>query len=194
MNDEKTSRKSISERIKRFYYEIKPLLLSHHPDCNEFRDHVFELKGKKFCIGCFIGYPSMLLTILVLFLIQIYNFIHHRILLIIGLVLFCTYALKIFKFMRDIKGKIFIRILIGAGLGFLFWGIFGSPLTPLDKILSSIVMFGGLYLVYSTVRVISVFYTCHKCSYDGDWKHCPGFKNNPKYHEIELNEKKEKIV
>ena len=131
----------------------------------------------------------MFVSILLLYLIQVYNFVDHRVLLIIGIVLFCTYALKLIKPLNKIKGRIIIRIFIGTGLGFLFWGNFGSSISMFDKIISFLFIFGGLYLAYSTARVVSVHYTCHKCSYDGDWNRCPGFKYDNFHDKIENNQK-----
>jgi len=83
---------------------------------------------------------------------------------------------------------------MSTGLGFLFWGIFGSSISMFDKLISFLFIFGGIYFAYSTARVVSVQYTCHKCSYDGDWNRGPGFQNNNILNEIEENEKKEESI
>ena len=58
--DDSPSEKKLNfwQKLKNFYKEYKPYLISHHPNCDKYEEHVFKIRGKKFCIGCFIGYPT----------------------------------------------------------------------------------------------------------------------------------------
>ncbi|MHA1797359.1 MAG: hypothetical protein ACTSVY_02830 [Candidatus Helarchaeota archaeon] len=165
------------KKIKHFFSQYGSLLLSHHPDCDEYKNHVFKIGKKRFCIGCFIGFPSMFLTILIIFFLGIPNYISHSYLFLIGLILLSSYLLKLIPFMKSVRGRICIRSLFGIGLGFLFWGIFASPLSLAENLIVFIFIFGSFYTFYSTSRVISIHITCHKCKHEHDWKKCPGFKS-----------------
>ncbi|MFX0178072.1 MAG: hypothetical protein ACFE85_17780, partial [Candidatus Hodarchaeota archaeon] len=49
-------------RIKLFFSDIKPILLSHHPNCENFSKHVYHIKSYRLCIGCFTFYPVLIMT------------------------------------------------------------------------------------------------------------------------------------
>ena len=48
--------------------ELEFLLLSHHPDCKKFEDHVIKIKNTRMCIGCLAYYPVFLIVFLILYL------------------------------------------------------------------------------------------------------------------------------
>ena len=59
--------------IKKFLLYSKsflPFFLSHHPECESFKEHTINLGRVKLCIGCFISYPT---AIFAFFLIRILN-------------------------------------------------------------------------------------------------------------------------
>lgn len=44
-------------RLLRAVGERDPLLLAHHPSCEYYAHHTFELYGQQVCMGCFVVYP-----------------------------------------------------------------------------------------------------------------------------------------
>jgi len=48
-----------------------PLFLSHHPECKHFKGHTIKVGKVRLCIGCFIGYPSAILGIFLIYVIDL---------------------------------------------------------------------------------------------------------------------------
>ena len=44
-----------------FLRKYGSLLLSHHPECEKFKNHTLKIGNLNFCIGCFIGYLAVFL-------------------------------------------------------------------------------------------------------------------------------------
>jgi hypothetical protein len=51
-----------------------PIILSHHPLCGKFDDHVFKIRGRYVCIGCMTVYPSAIVTVLLLSITNMNSF------------------------------------------------------------------------------------------------------------------------
>jgi hypothetical protein len=62
--------------IKRILSTIDkdPIILSHHPLCGKFEDHVFKIRGRYMCIGCATVYPFAVVTVLLLLITNMSSF------------------------------------------------------------------------------------------------------------------------
>ncbi|MHA1688866.1 MAG: hypothetical protein ACTSUN_05950, partial [Promethearchaeota archaeon] len=83
---------------------LTPLYLSHHPNCEAFRNHVITIRNRYFCIGCFIGYPSALLGIIIIYFLL--EFFTREFLLFMGCVLMASFFLSLLKLTNMKKIKI----------------------------------------------------------------------------------------
>ena len=93
------------------------LLFSHHPACSQFQDHTLNFSKIQLCIGCFIGYPSALLSI-ILGSYFIYPLISQKIyILLFGISLFSFQFLSLTKITEIKPIKIIQKFLIGFGAG-----------------------------------------------------------------------------
>ncbi|WP_371806796.1 hypothetical protein [Candidatus Lokiarchaeum ossiferum] len=165
------------EELKIVFRRIKPLLLSHHPDCEKFHDHVLHIGRNRFCIGCFVGYPSILLSFLIsnflIFPITDKNL--HIWLLVIGFLLFGTLGLSITRLTEIKVIKIGQKITNGTGIGiivsfflnffeiksffqiiFLIWGICAVLIIPV-----------------AFIRFRSMEKQCDQCEWKEDSSKCP---------------------
>lgn len=52
---------------------LGPYRLSHHPLCEQFQDHVYLIRGRKFCRGCVMQYSGIIVFILILVIGSISN-------------------------------------------------------------------------------------------------------------------------
>ncbi len=50
-----------------------PVKFVHHPLCDNFTSHVFVIRGHKLCRGCTMFYPSLAVSIILSFLLGIYQ-------------------------------------------------------------------------------------------------------------------------
>jgi len=108
-------------RIFRYLYtfckDLQPFLLSHHLDCDHFKDHYFILKGIKFCKGCMLGIPVFLVTVLLLSLFPLIDFTP-KVYVLIGMVLI---SVNIISVSHKIKQIAFLKVLAKISLAIGAW-------------------------------------------------------------------------
>ncbi|MHA1460330.1 MAG: hypothetical protein ACTSO8_02515, partial [Promethearchaeota archaeon] len=98
--------------------------LRHHPECENFKGHAVKLRKHEFCIGCFIGYPTSFISIIILGVLKLNESIPSNFLIIFGIMFMSTFFLS-FTGVTKIKIiKIIQKIFIGFGSALIFWGIF----------------------------------------------------------------------
>ncbi len=156
---------------KEYYKQIGPFLTAHHPDCKEFKDDVYRFKGRRYCIGCFTSYPIMILILLLwgTGILQIWNIHSLQIGLFAGSFQFLTFMTK----GRTKTTRIFIKMLLGIGFGFMFIGILDTPWPDHFKVS---VLF-NLYMIsvlFAYLRSKSMMNTCAECRFKGDYSACKG--------------------
>jgi hypothetical protein len=89
-----------------------PIILSHHPLCGKFEDHVFKIRGRYVCIGCTTVYPSAILTALVLWIGNSSSFA------IAFPIAVSAFALNLLRFSsRSHRLSILFNISLGVSLG-----------------------------------------------------------------------------
>ncbi len=77
ININQSVKKSFKEKFIKHYRALKPILLSHHPLCDEYQggNHTFRLFSKDFCIGCFVTYPTAFLFYVIGYLSGLFSFL-----------------------------------------------------------------------------------------------------------------------
>lgn len=173
-----------SECLKRLY----PLLLSHHPDCGKFKKHTINIHGLKLCAGCAIIYPSIIVSLILLYTINLFQPLFFKYLFLIGLLFIVPKIISIFLHTSRKAVKIGVNILVGIGIAICIFSIFSFPFPFL---INSLIFIGFFMLVNSAnfIRVKSIIKTCAYCEYHRDWSRCPGFKDLYCNIEKNLNEK-----
>jgi len=173
-NGEKTRIKSLKKYLKCY----KSLLLSHHPNCERFaKNHTLNVGKHRFCMGCFIGYPTILISIIVMFFLKLYAFINRDLLLLLSLICISSLALSPLNLTKKKPIKIIQKLLISVGLGLLFWWIWTAKNLFFVNLLFFILIFGFLFFVLNAYHGYRLLKICKKCKYSLDWENCPGFKD-----------------
>lgn len=146
-----------------------PIILSHHPLCGRFDDHVFKVRGRSVCIGCSTVYPSALVTALVLLGVGPVPFST-----VIAIAL-SSFAVNLLRFL--VKGHR-LSVLFNAGLGMsvgaaLFSAVYASEDLRLVVVLVAI----AVGAVFSLLKGYRVFATCKSCEHYPEFPSCcrPGF-------------------
>ena len=152
-----------------------PLLLSHHPECDKFKNHTINMGKLRFCIGCFIGYPTAILGIFLIDLLNISNIIPTDYFLIISIILISTFFMSPLHLTRVKFVKIIQKFLIGLGSSFLFWWIWSLPNPPLTNYFIFIYTFSIILGVLNFYHVWGFLGTCYKCATPFSWGKCDGF-------------------
>ena len=170
--------------------DFKPILLSHHPNCDEFSDHVYHLGKRHLCIGCFTFYPVIIITIILTFLfgeLNIYNLIS---MYLISFIFFIPIILSIVGLTKYRFLKIFSKASNGIGVGLHLVSVFLLPFPLIVKILT-LLEINFLIGAIAYIRANHIKKDCFKCDYQGNWDDCPGMKNiRDKLYEHGFRERK----
>ena len=155
--------------LKKYRY----LLISHHPSCSQFQDHTLNFSKIRLCIGCFIGYPSAILSIL-LGILFIYPAISQKIyILLFGIFLFLFQFLSLTKLTAIKPIKIIQKFLIGFGAGqILVVSYYWFPGSVLLKLLG---VWGVILILMGPIGLLhyrNLRDTCENCPDRGNSLDC----------------------
>jgi len=168
-----SNKKTIWKQLKCYKY----LLLSHHPDCNKFvKNHTINIGKYKFCIGCFIGYPTAIIGILLIHYLNLLELFDSFFFLMLAMILISSIILSPLGLTKIKLIKIIQKFLIGLGSAFLFWYIWSSPNSFIINSIYFSLIFGTLLILLNIYHGYGLHNTCKKCEYSMDWSNCPGFK------------------
>jgi hypothetical protein len=157
--------------------EIKSFLIRHHPKCEKFNGHTIKIGRNDFCIGCFIGYPTAFLGILIIYLLSLVITFRSGFLLLVSTFLLSSFILSLLHLTNKKNIKIIQKFFIGLGFAFLFWGIWTLPNSFILNLFLFVIIFGILYSLIMSYHAYSFYITCKKCEYSRNWEECPGFKD-----------------
>ena len=159
-----------------FFQKYGLLLISHHPECEEFKNHTLKIGPLRFCIGCFIGYPTAIISIIILNLLEIqflFDSITH---LSIGLFSFSFFILSPLNLTKQKRIKIMQKFCIGIGSSFLFWWVWTLSSNMIVNLIIFIIVFGTIIVILNGYHAYSFLKICRACKYKSDWRICPGFR------------------
>ncbi len=162
---------------------LKPLLLTHHPDCQHFENHTFKLGKYRLCIGCFIGYPVAIISVIFLYILFGFIQIDSLVMFIIGASCMSVFLLSPLKLTKSRSVKVIQKVIFNVGGAFLFWWVFTLTPSILFNTLVFIILFGMLLTLVNIYHSYSLYRTCKRCSYALEWDKCPGFSRLYKYCE-----------
>lgn len=154
-----------------------PLLLSHHPTCEYYSHHTFELYGRQLCMGCFVVYPVALVSLLVLVLAR---------LLWPGAALFgletvALYAVgfalvgpmvadKALSGHRSARRRMAGKASLAVGLAFLAFPFVFRP----SARLTTAALFLGFLVPYVAYKGLTAREDCRGCPEAEEFPHCSG--------------------
>ncbi|MBD3255740.1 MAG: hypothetical protein GF383_11655 [Candidatus Lokiarchaeota archaeon] len=171
---EKTKKQKIKE-ILTYAWCFLPLLLSHHPDCNNFRGHTLKCGKFKLCIGCFVGYPVAIITYLIMRTFNLAKYFPHDSLFIISIIFLSTFVLSPLNLTKIKIIKVAQKAFIGVGAAFLLVWIRNLPNPRMTNLLIMFIVFSLIIFVLNLYHVYGFLKTCYKCETPFDWGNCPGF-------------------
>ena len=150
--------------------------LSHHPKCENFKNHTFSLFGSKFCIGCFIGYPSAILGLIVATQLIEISEKYSELVFWMGIG-FTLSILLSFTSLTEIKSiKMAQKIFMGFGSGCFLTYLFYIPGVPtVLKWVTVIFTAFTLNLVMNVVHYRSHNKVCDECQFQPHQEGCNGY-------------------
>lgn len=172
--ESKSEKISFGKKVKLFFQAIRPIITSHHPKCEQYNDHTFHLFGRDWCIGCYIGYPSGILMLIVGFTTGLFNSLSSQTLWIIGGSLMATYIISVVGLTKIRWIKIGSKVPLGIGTAFLIGALFSYDAKFWMSFLLSFLLIQFFITIINEKRAIEMRKTCNACEYQGDHNNCPG--------------------
>jgi len=177
-------------RFRLLLSDFKPIMLSHHPNCDEFSAHVYHLGKRRLCIGCFTFYPVIVITIILTLLFVERNIYNLIIMYLISPIFFLPIILSVLGLTKYRFLKIFSKASNGIGVGLHLVSVFLLPFPLIVKILT-LLEINFLIGAIAYIRANRLKKDCIKCNYQANWDDCPGMKNiRDKLYEHGFREKK----
>jgi hypothetical protein len=165
------------ERLVRYVWRRKPIVLAHHPSCAYYSHHTFELYGAQLCLGCFVVYPVGLVSLSLLSLLY---------LLVPGVFGVPTVALyaaagalaapllvsKALFDVRSIRWRMLTKALLAVGLA-----VAALPpiFRPADRLVGA-VLFVGFLVPYVGYKGLTALDDCEGCPELADRPNCSGLE------------------
>jgi len=177
------NRKLILRQPLKFLRAVGPILTSHHPFCSVYEGHLFTLRGRKWCIGCFFNSLSffMALGLLIVSSITVPFMIDRSYLFWGGAVLvLVSFAMSALHLTENKKLKVISKLILGSSFACISWAILlADGLTYNLELKFALIL--TLYLLVVAIlsyrRVVEIENECKACEFEMRWSKCPGFKN-----------------
>lgn len=120
------------------------------------------------------GYPTAIITLIILPLSGLFNILTPIVLFIISIILLSSLILSFVGLTTKKPIKFLQKILIGMGGGFLFWSIFSLPNPSGVNLIIAVFSFGLLLALFNGYHGYGMYRICKKCEFEADWDNCPG--------------------
>lgn len=165
-------------KIKKFLLYGKsfiPFFLSHHPECENFKGHTINCGKIRLCIGCFIGYPTAIITIFLLGIFDKNNLFSSDFFLILSFVFLGTFFLSVLNLTKIKIIKIIQKFLIGLGAALLFNWLMERPSSRSVNLRTTSVIFYGILILLNLYHAYGILGSCYRCKTPFNWGVCSGF-------------------
>jgi hypothetical protein len=172
-------KEKIRSKLSETFLVIKSFgsfFLSHHPECESFKGHAIKLGKYEFCIGCFIGYPTSFISIIILGVFKLTESIPSNYLIIFGILFMLTFFLSLTGATKIKVIKIIQKIFIGFGSALIYWGIFSLDFSDSTNFIIFILVFSTIITFLNTYHAYGLYKTCKKCEFQFKWGQCSGFE------------------
>ena len=156
------------------FKSVAPMILSHHPPCETYKNHTINIGRLKLCIGCTIGYTSAILSIILTKILYDRNSFNLIPILIIGIILSLAQLLSLTSITEVKSIKIIQKFLIGTGSGLII--IFLYLTINLPEIFKLIVVFICISILVIPIGILhyrTSSGTCEKCEIKNIPGKCP---------------------
>lgn len=167
-------------KVQQFFLYGKsflPFFLSHHPECKSFKEHTLKCGKVNLCIGCFIGYPTALVALILIRISNLRFLFNTPISFILSLLFIGSFFLSPLNLTKYKKIKIFQKFLIGIGSALLFNWIMERPYPFNINFRTAFIVFYIQLVLLNIYHVYGILNSCYKCETPFSWGKCAGFCN-----------------
>ncbi len=164
------SSQNLNQRI------LGPYRLSHHPFCDQFKDHIYVIKGKKYCRGCVMQYSGMIISFIVLSFGIFFGWLHIQSDIEVGFVLYVLILPTLITsfLIENRKLKDTARFLLGVSFTLAFVQLVFTP----DWVIKGWILLNFLpgYIYLNKKRGKNNNQTCGICPEKNDEPNCSGYQ------------------
>jgi len=139
----------------------EPILLSHHPLCERFEEHVVTIKGVPLCRGCLIVYPTAAAVLLSLYLLRMHLHLTHWEYLIASFVFFSVNAARKLLALKGAAVQNVSRACLGASLALAVMAVLRAPTFTSKAVVMTVVLASAI--TFNVVNGIKTLRTCRGC-------------------------------
>lgn len=159
-----------------------PIILSHHPLCGKFDDHIFKIRERYVCIGCVTVYPSAVVTLLLLSIMNMSSFA------IAFPIALSSFAVNMVRFLdKNHRLSLMLNVILGVSVGASLLSAVNAP----NNIQLAVILVGVTvafsFLFLKGHRVLA---RCKSCQRYIEFPFC--YNSEPRqineYHQIQSNE------
>ncbi len=161
------------KNLKTFVSDIKPIILSHHPKCDKFKNHTINIKGKDICIGCLAFYPTFFISLLVYFIFGIFFPLTFS--LILGISMLSSILFSYFDLLKSKFSKFLSKAVLALGVFFIFSFIYEVVNSFWIRLLLFLGFFIAL-LILNYLRILAMLTLCGNCEFRDKSYFCHGFR------------------
>jgi hypothetical protein len=162
-------------RLKEYFIE-NPFLLAHHPSCENFSNHTLDFRGLKLCMGCFVIYPTAIITLAAFFIISGHIVLNYMAAFMVALAMFTLNGIRKIVF-RDRLAKniqVAFRVVLGLSLSFMLISIWLARNPERNYLIG---LFLAVAIGYNLLNSRRMMKTCKSCPQYPDFPKCEGLRN-----------------
>lgn len=152
-----------------------PFFLSHHPECENFKGHTIKCGKIKLCIGCFIGYPTAIIALLLLRIFDKNELFNSDFFFFLSVIFLGTFFLSPLNLTKNKTIKIIQKFLIGLGAALLFNWIMERSYPKSVNVITAFITFYVIIIVLNIYHAYGILGSCYKCETPFNWGLCSGF-------------------
>ena len=157
----------------RGFFKKNPFLLAHHPSCDKFSHHTFSITDWRLCLGCFVIYPTAVISLIILYLGSQFYIYDYYWLFSAAIVFFCLNLLRKSLFRDEVRQSIHVisRMMLGISLALILVSIWLAP-KPQNIIILTLLL--TVAIGYNLLNGRKYLKTCKTCSQYDKFPRCEG--------------------
>lgn len=152
-----------------------PYRRSHHPLCGPFRADVLVLRGQRYCIACYVGYPVLALTLVAGLLAFDAVGAPWWAWCAAGLVAASPQAFSFAGKVPDWRAQVAVKVALGVGFGTFAAGLLSAPWALWVRLVALFAALAGLNSLW-LFRFHRLESTCQACPQNPLRPRCEGLR------------------
>lgn len=153
-----------------------PYRRSHHPLCGPFRADVLVVRGRRYCVACYVGYPALALSLGAGLLLVPATGVPWWAWSLGGLAVAAPQAASFAGRVRSWRWQVAVKLALGAGFGAVLAGLLSAPWPLSGRLLAALAAMSALNALW-LFRFHRLERTCRACPQNALRPRCEGLRD-----------------